>query len=34
MRRRRVSISALRIWLGLVLITLLLVSCPGGNGGY
>jgi hypothetical protein len=33
MRERVLSFSASRIWLGLVLMTLLLVSCPGGGGG-
>jgi hypothetical protein len=35
MRVRMLSFSASRIWLGLILMTLLLVSCPsGGGGGY
>jgi hypothetical protein len=35
MRERMLSFSASRIWVGLILITLLLVSCPsGGGGGY
>jgi hypothetical protein len=33
MREHVLSFSASRIWLGLVLMTLLLVSCPGGGGG-
>jgi hypothetical protein len=35
MSERMLSFSASRFWLGLMLMTLLLVSCPGdGSGGY
>ncbi len=34
MRAHPVRWTRSRIWLLLVLMTLLLVSCPGGNGGY
>jgi hypothetical protein len=29
-----VSISRSRIWISVLIMTVLLVSCPGGNGGY
>jgi hypothetical protein len=35
MRHRSVALSAPSVWLALVVMTLLLASCPGsGNGGY
>ena len=35
MRRRSVALSAASVWLALLVMTLLLASCPGGgNGGY
>ena len=35
MRRRSLALSAPSVWLALLVMTLLLVSCPGGgNSGY
>lgn len=35
MRRRSVALSAPWVWPALLVMTLLLASCPGGgNGGY
>jgi hypothetical protein len=30
----RSSIWPARIWIALLIMTVLLVSCPGGSGGY
>jgi hypothetical protein len=34
MRRRRIATFPAWVWLALILLPALLVSCPGGGGGY
>jgi hypothetical protein len=37
MRQRIAAVPAIwpaRIWIAVLTMTVLLVSCPGGNGGY